>query len=285
MPREDFVKEYMDVRAASFKPTTIKQAFKKSGMYPINPEVFTDTDFAPSISTSTSACFVPASYPVSDNNIDNDFYATDEDASDPNEARLTAREDDSDAEDSGSDEENEATSQDPGSDSNNIPMLPPPIHDPFGFLTDSQIWQSETSSTSSTSLASISTAPSTSSMPSCEWTPVPPESFYALPGPSRSQPHLSTPSASSLQRNSARPTLKRRFEQLEERVAQLESEAVTMRAHLSMAHEDIQGLKQKQNARDNRSRKRPKLNVDARTLTLGAGHRAAAEKEVAKELE
>ena len=66
---------------------------------------------------------------------------------------------------------------------------------------------------------------------------------------------------------------------------QLESEAVTMRAHLSMAHKDIQGLKQKQNARDNRSRKRPKLNVDAQTLTSGAGHCAAAEKEVAKEVE
>ena len=66
---------------------------------------------------------------------------------------------------------------------------------------------------------------------------------------------------------------------------QLESEAVTMRAHLSMAHEDIQGLKQKQNAHDNRSRKRPKLNVDAQTLTSGAGRRAAVEKEVAKEVE
>ncbi|KIM43930.1 hypothetical protein M413DRAFT_68191, partial [Hebeloma cylindrosporum] len=31
MPREDFVKEYMAVRSATFKPTTIKQAFRKSG--------------------------------------------------------------------------------------------------------------------------------------------------------------------------------------------------------------------------------------------------------------
>ena len=58
-----------------------------------------------------------------------------------------------------------------------------------------------------------------------------------------------------------------------------------MRAHLSMAHEDIQGLKQKQNAHDNRSCKHPKLNVDAQTLTSGAGRCAAVEKEVAKEVE
>ncbi|KAF8951428.1 hypothetical protein BDZ97DRAFT_1769837 [Flammula alnicola] len=171
--------------SSNFKPTTIKQAFKKSGVYPINLEVFTDKDFVPSISTSTSARSVPASYPVSDDNADNDFYATDEEGDDPNEAR----EDDSDTEDGGSDEESEGTSRDPGSDS--IPISPPP----------------------------------------------------------------------------------------------LESEAVTMRAPISMTHDDIQGLKRKQNACNNKSCKRAKLNVDARTLTSGPGRRAAAEKEAAKEVE
>jgi len=58
-----------------------------------------------------------------------------------------------------------------------------------------------------------------------------------------------------------------------------------MEAHLSMACDEIHSLKRKQNTRDNRSLKRPKLNIDARTLTSAHGRRAAAEKEAAKEAE
>ena len=64
MPREDFVKEYMNVRSASFKATTIQTAWRKSGCWPIDQTVFQDEDYAPSISTSSSTLHVPTSFPI-----------------------------------------------------------------------------------------------------------------------------------------------------------------------------------------------------------------------------
>jgi hypothetical protein len=54
----------MEVRQNTFKATTIRAAFRKSGVWPINHNLFTDADFAPSINTSTTARCVPNSYPV-----------------------------------------------------------------------------------------------------------------------------------------------------------------------------------------------------------------------------
>ncbi|KAH9012342.1 hypothetical protein EDB85DRAFT_2159113 [Lactarius pseudohatsudake] len=53
----------MDIRRQTFKKSTIINAFKKSGCWPINLNVFTDEDFAPSIATSTSSLHVPNSFP------------------------------------------------------------------------------------------------------------------------------------------------------------------------------------------------------------------------------
>jgi hypothetical protein len=64
MLREDFVREYMQVCSKTFKPTTIIAAFWKSGCWPVNCDIFTDEDFAPSIPTSTSAHHVPSSFPI-----------------------------------------------------------------------------------------------------------------------------------------------------------------------------------------------------------------------------
>ena len=55
MPKEDFVNKYMQVRQASVRPSTIISAFKKSGTWPIDREVFTNDDYAPSIPYSTEA--------------------------------------------------------------------------------------------------------------------------------------------------------------------------------------------------------------------------------------
>ncbi|KAJ3833347.1 hypothetical protein F5878DRAFT_410778, partial [Lentinula raphanica] len=63
MPRENFVKEYVTVRKATFKTSTIKSAWKKSGAWPVNRNVFHDDDYAPSIPYSTHASCVPTSYP------------------------------------------------------------------------------------------------------------------------------------------------------------------------------------------------------------------------------
>ena len=60
--RHEFVRAYLTVRARSITSTVIKAAWKKTGIAPFNPTIFTDADFAPSHSTSTQA-HLPASYP------------------------------------------------------------------------------------------------------------------------------------------------------------------------------------------------------------------------------
>ena len=60
MRKEDFVNEYMQVRQASIKPSTIISAFRKSGIWPIDRTVFGDDDYAPSIPYSTEARGVPS---------------------------------------------------------------------------------------------------------------------------------------------------------------------------------------------------------------------------------
>ena len=85
MPKEDFIKEYMQVREEYFRPSTVMSAFKKSGAWPIDRTVFTDDDFATSIPYSTEARDFPPlsefeSLPplsldfdhISDNNSDSD---------------------------------------------------------------------------------------------------------------------------------------------------------------------------------------------------------------------
>lgn len=55
IPKVDFVKEYMVARAKAFLPKTIKKAWAKSSICPLNPDIFIDTDFSPSVSTSRHA--------------------------------------------------------------------------------------------------------------------------------------------------------------------------------------------------------------------------------------
>jgi len=55
----------MTVRQDCFKERTLLQAWKKSGAWPINPNVFTDNDFAPSIPYSTHVHDLPATFPSS----------------------------------------------------------------------------------------------------------------------------------------------------------------------------------------------------------------------------
>jgi hypothetical protein len=59
---QDFVKKYMLARGEAFKAETIKKAFKNSGIRPLNPNIFTDADYAPSRVSSIQA-HTPSSYP------------------------------------------------------------------------------------------------------------------------------------------------------------------------------------------------------------------------------
>ena len=50
--RQNVVKEYMAARTESMKEETILSAWTKSGIRPLNPQVFTEEDFAPSYASS-----------------------------------------------------------------------------------------------------------------------------------------------------------------------------------------------------------------------------------------
>lgn len=83
MCKEDFVNEYMDIREASFRSSTIVSTFKKSGTWPINRAVFMDDNFAPSVPYSTEA---------------HDFPSLPEPQDDPDLSESNSDSDDSNAE-------------------------------------------------------------------------------------------------------------------------------------------------------------------------------------------
>ena len=62
VPRSQFVKEYMGVRGEVFTEELIRSAWRKAGLWPVNPYKFTDKDFAPSKLMSYAAC-LPPGYP------------------------------------------------------------------------------------------------------------------------------------------------------------------------------------------------------------------------------
>jgi hypothetical protein len=63
--RGDFIKMYMKVRDEVISPDIVKTAWRKTGLDPFNPNIFTPVDFAPSRPYSTHAHF-PSSFPASD---------------------------------------------------------------------------------------------------------------------------------------------------------------------------------------------------------------------------
>jgi len=62
--KPEFVKEYMKVREDTFTPELITTAWRKTGLYPLNPGVFTEFDYSPSQMTSTTVHY-PPSFPIS----------------------------------------------------------------------------------------------------------------------------------------------------------------------------------------------------------------------------
>ena len=59
--RYNFIHEYMEIHHV-ITPELVQKAFKKTGLYPLNPSAFGDEDFAPSLASSNTAP-VPPSFP------------------------------------------------------------------------------------------------------------------------------------------------------------------------------------------------------------------------------
>lgn len=57
--RYNFIPEYMEVRGV-ITPELIKKSFARTGIYPFNPNIFTDIDFAPSNATSRNVHLPPS---------------------------------------------------------------------------------------------------------------------------------------------------------------------------------------------------------------------------------
>lgn len=62
MNRYNVIQNYVEVREKHLLPELIQKSFRKTGLYPVNRNVFTDHDFAPSKVTSTQVS-LPDSFP------------------------------------------------------------------------------------------------------------------------------------------------------------------------------------------------------------------------------
>lgn len=257
MSREDFIKEYMDVRSTSFKESTIRTAWRKSGCWPIDQTVFKDDDYAPSISTSTSTPHVPDSFPVllPIERIEPDFYEYLPDLDkDENSDSMSISHSNLDSDDDSHDTQLES-----------------PLNT-TGFPLRHSEGPATTQHRKRTRTPGLRSAPI---IPPMRPRTISAASFY-------SQATLSD-SDHQLRQTSTGSRLHNRIHQLENDNATLQSRVAILEAHCVMARSEIQDLKQRANAKESRTRKRQKLNVDARCLTSEEGLRLAREQQAVKE--
>ena len=259
MPREDFVKEYMDVRSKTFKSTTIINAFRKSGCWPVNLDVFTDEDYAPSIPTSTSSRHVPGSFPIGIEDPD--------DESDDETPAYRMENSDDELSDDGTDDasdngENSQTDTAIASQPFPTPAVSRESRHPLAALP----------SVGPNSTMSSVRAPSSTLL---ALGPIAPSIFYA--STARPKRKITTPSSNQVQ--AQLDTLSQAYSHLSQQITELHSENSKLKAHCTIAGTEIQDLKRRLNAKENRSQKRRKLNVDARWLNSDEGLRLAEEQE------
>jgi len=229
---------------AMFKSSTIRTAQRKSGCWPVDPTIFKDDDFTPSISTSTSASHVPTSFPTPPP-LKHEFYDDEQDLGLGNNGEHDSSDSDSES-DSGSESDDDDISQ--PCCSNNLSPDATSVSAPAAL--DHEMMQPSSALT----------------LPSVSQT-IPPRTFYVLI--TRSCASQGT-------------SLKHQLDQLEDNNTALRSCISTLEAHCVMAQSEIQDLKCRTNAWDSHSRKRPKLNVDARCLTSEEGLRLSQEQKALK---
>jgi hypothetical protein len=250
MPWEDFVKEYVQVRNATFKPSTIKNAWKKSGNWPINPDVFQDDDYAPSTTTLTTASHVPDTFPTT-LNVDNCPCCHRD--MDNNGAFGDDKELDLDLSGNQGDE-----SSDNDLDDNADQEVAP------RNVANETLSASETTAGAVAAVSAI-----------CQ--PATHEVQHVVP-----VTHFHEP-PQNLRHHSGLRHLRHKVHTLKAENKALHSHIATLEAHCTMAKSEIQDLKRKQVLKDNRATKQRKLNVNARCLTSEEGRRLAQEQEAERE--
>jgi hypothetical protein len=91
----------MGAREKAFLLETVLKAWKKSGIYPLNPNIFTDANFTPSALTSRHA-HVLGSYPTGHDSDNSDFKSgSDEEIEPENESDGTTSDSEDDNESGG----------------------------------------------------------------------------------------------------------------------------------------------------------------------------------------
>ena len=125
--RPEFIQEYMKVRRGTFTTEIITSAWRKTGLYPLNPDIFTDLDCSPSQMTSTLTHY-PASFPVSlTRTPSNQTHST---SSTSSNLDTSSSSDGSDTDECGSfDRDTQASSQSPP------PVTLPPEYEPIYHVT------------------------------------------------------------------------------------------------------------------------------------------------------
>ena len=111
--------------------------------------------------------------------------------------------------------------------------------------------------------------------------PIPPSVFYA----STTWPKQKRITGRPASTESSNPvqahlnSLSQAYSDLSQQISELRSENLTLKAHCAIAGTEIQDLKWRLNTKENRPKKRRKLNVDARWLNSDEGLRLAEEQE------
>jgi len=283
MPREDFVKEYMQVRSQTFKSTTIITAFRKSGCWPVNRDVFSDEDFATSVPTSTSARHVPTSFPLVMDSHNNNPDSGDESPLCP--GRDYSNSDSSDNELSNGNEIDDVVSE-----SQPISTVPGPVSLPISnaIAPSQQLTPTLPSISAYASIPPLLSVPVANSVPLGYHTslaihnfvpkPIPASTFYASSGSGkRKRTSVLNPIPFHLD------ALSQAYTKLQEQNLALHSENSTLWAHCAIAGTEIQDLRRCLNTKENRPSKRRKLNVNARWLNSDEGLRLAEEYEAERE--
>jgi hypothetical protein len=248
MRREDFISEYMQVRQAAMKPSTIISAFKKSGIWPVDRTVFGDDDYAPSIPYSTEVPNVPSlpEDPLRPNNSNSDLESDSEsDSDDDTEPRPAASRD---------------AVHSLGDMDLDLPQTTPTIPPELSHTVASSSTSSQPESHSVSQPTPRSLSPSLSAVGNT-----------AFPAP-----------VVGSGRSESQPIIPMQFYHdpvLFDRINRLETQVQRLTGHVKMVELELQNEKRKANQRDGRASKRRKLNVEARVLTSAEGKRLAAEKD------